>query len=85
MDSLLVEALVDARNALDEVPDAPGAKSLRIRRELLERVASSLPLTTAPPSHIARVVAMILAVREEAVSLCCAQRVVRSAIHEAMD
>jgi len=85
MDSLLVEALVDARNALEEVPDAPGAKPLRIRRELLERVASSLPLTTAPPAHVARVVAMILAVREEAVSLRSAHRALRSAVLEAMD
>lgn len=85
MDSLLVEALVDARNALEEVPDAPGAKPLELRRELLERVASNLPLTSAPPSHVARVVAMILAVREEAVSLRCAHRAVRTAIHEAMD
>lgn len=85
MDSLLVEALVDARNALEDVPDAPGAKPLRIRRELLERVASSLPLMTAPPAHVARVVAMVLAVREEAVSLRCAHRMVRTAILEAMD
>ena len=85
MDSLLVEALVDARNALEEVYDAPGAKPLRLRRELLERVASTLPLTTSPPSHVARVVAMILAVRDEAESLRCAHRVVRSAIVEAMD
>lgn len=85
MDSLLVEALVDARTALEEVPDAPGAKPLRIRRELLERVASTIPLTTAPPSHVARVVAMILALREEAVSLRGAHSALRSAIHEAMD
>jgi hypothetical protein len=85
MDSLLVEALVDARNALEDVPDAPGAKPLRIRRELLERVASTLPLTTSPPAHVARVVAMILAVREEAVSLRCAHRAVRTAILDAMD
>lgn len=85
MDSLLIEALVDARNALEDVPDAPGAKPLRLRRELLERVATNLPLTTAPPSHVARVVAMVLAVRDEAVSLRRSHRLVRTAILEAMD
>lgn len=85
MDSLLIEALVDARNALEDVPDAPGATPLRLRRELLERVATNLPLTTAPPSHVARVVAMILAVRDEAVSLRRSHRLVRTAILEAMD
>lgn len=85
MDSLLVEALVDARNALEEVPDAPGAKPLRLRRELLERVASTIALTSAPPAHVARVVAMILAVREEAVQLRGTHRNLRSAILEAMD
>lgn len=85
MDSLLVEALVDARNALEEVPDAPGAKPLRLRRELLERVASTIALTTSPPAHVARVVAMILAVREEAVQLRGTHRSLRSAILEAMD
>jgi len=85
MDSLLVEALVDARNALEEVPDAPGAKPLRLRRELLERVASTIALTTAPPAHVARVVAMILAVREEAVSLRGSHSRLRAAIVETMD
>ena len=85
MDSLLIEALVDARNALEDVPDAPGATPLRLRRELLERVATNLPLTTAPPSHVARVVAMVLAVRDEAVSLRRSHRLVRTAILEAMD
>jgi hypothetical protein len=85
MDSLLVEALVDAREALEDVPDAPGVKPLRLRRELLERVAGATPLTTSPPNHVARVAAMILEVRKEALSLRNAHLVIRSAILEAMD
>jgi hypothetical protein len=85
MDSLLVEALVDARDALAEIPHASGAKPLRLRRELLERVASSLALTSAPPAHVARVAAMILQVRDEAVTLRCRHRVLHEAIVEAMD
>ena len=85
MDSLLVEALVEARVALDDVPLTNRSKTLRLRRDLLDRVASSLALTTAPPSHVARVTAMVLEVRDEAVSLRGSHRVVREAILEAMD
>lgn len=85
MDSLLVEALVDAREALDEIPEAAAAKPLRIRRELLEKVARSISLTSAPPAHVARVASMILEVREEALSLRGRHRALRDAILEAMD
>jgi hypothetical protein len=85
MDSLLIEALVDAREALEEVRDAPGARPLRIRRELLEKAAGAIRLTSSPPSHVARVATMILAVRDEALLLRGSQRLVRAAIGEAMD
>ncbi len=85
MDSVLVEALVEAREALEEVPLTSPAKTLSLRREMLDKMATSLALTTAPPSHVARIAAMVLAVRDEAVSMREAHRVVRNAILEAMD
>lgn len=85
VDSLLVEALVETRSALERIGDVPAAKPLRLRRVLVERAAEMIDLGSSPPDHVARVAAMCLDVRDQAVAMLAAHRVVSAALHEAMD
>lgn len=85
MDSLLVEALVDTRHALDDLAGVAAAKPLRLRRELIEQAVARIDLDVTPPSHVARVAMMCVATRDEAIAMRNAHRVVTEALLEAMD
>jgi hypothetical protein len=85
MDSIMIEALVEARRLLDDLPGVPGAHTIRIRRELLEHAASTIELRASPPSHVVRLTKLILDVRDEAVALHRSHKVVVAAIGAAMD
>lgn len=85
MDSVMVEALVEARCALEELVDYREANELRVRRDLLERAACLVDLHEAPRSHVIRLAELILAVRDEAVDLRRRYRTVAKAVAEAMD
>jgi hypothetical protein len=85
MDSLLVEALIDTRHALDALDGVAAAQPLRIRRDLVELAVKNLDLTSSPPSHVTRVAELCLSTRDLAVAMRDAHRVVADAIREAMD
>lgn len=85
VDSLLVEALVETRSALADLGGVAAARPLRLRRVLVERAAEMIDLGSSPPDHVARVAAMCLDVRDQAVALLAAHRVVSDALREAMD
>ncbi len=85
MDSVMVEALVEARRILDGVPGASGVASLRARRELLEHAASMIELRGSPREHVVRLTKLILDVRDEAVALERSHVVLADAIGAVMD
>jgi hypothetical protein len=85
MDSVVLEALVEARAALDEMDGVSDAQPLRLRREMVECAASRIDLTTASPEHVVTVALLALEVRDAANQLRCAHRVVTEAVLEAMD
>jgi hypothetical protein len=85
MDSLLVEALVETRRLLDDLGTLSAASPLRLRRDLLERAACGIHLRPTPKAHVIRIAKLVLAVRDEAVSLHHDHRVVVDALTEVMD
>lgn len=86
-DSLLVEALGDARMVLDELHDeeALGVKELRARSLLLERAAALQTLRPAARDDVVKLAKLILDLRDEAVELRRRHRFVRQHVHLMMD
>lgn len=85
MDSIVLEALAEARDALEEMDGVSDAHPLRLRREMVEVAASRLDLTTAPPEHVVTVALLAIEVRDAANRLRHVHRVVREALLEVMD
>jgi hypothetical protein len=85
MDSVVFEALAEARAALDELEGVSDAKPLRQRREMVECAASRIDLLTASPKDVVTVALLALEVRDAANELRCAHRAIREALLEAMD
>lgn len=85
MDSLLVEALAETRRVLEDLPDMPRTRRLRVRRDALERAAANADLQTAERQGVIRIARLVVDLRDEAVTLRDRRRVVVEAISEAMD
>jgi len=85
MDSVMVEALVETRRVLDDLRDLAAANALRLRRDLLERAASTIELRDSPREHVVMLAKLIMETRDEAVSLHREHRVVAAALAESMD
>lgn len=85
MDSVVLEALAEARAALDEMDGVSDARPIRVRREMVECAASRISLLTASPEHVVTIALLALEVRDAANQLRCAHRVIRDALSEAMD
>jgi hypothetical protein len=86
-DSLLVEALDDTRNLLDEIEDDDGAaaRTLRIRVEILDRATASLHLRPTRREQVVRLAQMAMQVRDDAVELRRHHRSVQQIIQKMMD
>jgi hypothetical protein len=85
MDSVVLEALAEARAALDEMGGVSDAQALRVRREMVECAASRIDLLTASPEHVVTVALLALEIRDAADQLRCSHRAIREALLEAMD
>ena len=86
-DSLLIEALSNAREVLDELndEDALGVRELRARARLIERAAALLELRPASREDIVRMAKLTMELRDDAVELRRRHRVVRHELHAMMD
>jgi hypothetical protein len=85
MDSVVLEALAEARAALDEMGGVSDAQPLRQRHEMVECAASRIDLLTASREHVVTVALLALEVRDAANELRRAHRAIKEALLETMD
>lgn len=84
MDSLLVEAVAEARTLLSDLRAVPRAADLRVRVELLAQAAAMISLRPAERHDVVRLAKLILDARDEAVALR-GGHVLATAMSEMMD
>lgn len=87
-DSLLVEALEDARVLLDELDDDDGdlaTRTLRARVDILDRASAALELRPAKREQLLRLAKLAMQVRDDAVDLRVRHRSLHLQIQKMMD
>ena len=84
MDSLLVEALAESRRVLEDLPDGPQTRRLRLRREALERAADG-HVVTGDRQLVTKLASLVVTLRDEVAAFRDRRRVIIGALEEAMD